>query len=138
MWRACDACGIQYEAKTSKSRFHEPKCRVAYHRGARPPATLKVAPPPVPADEPLSATLVGATRRQLEEAGRLDTWLGQQALALAQILATGRGTPSGLSSASKELRETMTAALRGADSPTSAVNRHRDELATRRQRAAGA
>lgn len=134
MERSCDACGVPYEAKTGRSRFHNTACRVAFHRGARPPVGLKVAEP-APEPPPLSSTLVDATRQQLEDAGRLDTWLGQQALALAAILASGRGTPAGLSAASRELRETMTAALRGADAPTSAVMRHRDELAARRAKA---
>lgn len=135
MQRSCDACGVAYEAKTPRSRFCKTNCRVAYSRGTRPPAGLAVVPS-VPAEPPppLSATLVGATRRQLEQADRLDTWLGQQALALAEILASGRGTPAGLSAASRELRETMNAALRGADAPSSAVMRHRDELAARRAR----
>lgn len=132
--RSCDACGEPYEAKTSRSRFHNANCRLRYSRGVRPPAGLKVAEVP-PDPSPLSTTLVGATHRQLEEAGRLETWLGQQALAVAEILASGRGTPAGLAAASRELRETMTAALRGADAPSSAVMRHRDELAARRARA---
>lgn len=137
MQRSCDACGNPYEAKTPRSRFCKTNCRVAYSRGTRPPQGLTViagAPPEPP--PPLSSTLVERTRRDLENAGRLDTWLGQSALAMAETVATGRGTPAGLSAANRELRETMAAALRGADAPTSAVIRHRDELAARRARGA--
>lgn len=134
MQRDCDACGTSYEAKTNRSRFCSPNHRVSYARGMRPATVLTVADTPAE-PSPLSATLVGATRRQLEDADRLDTWLGQQALALAEVLASGRGTPAGLSAVSRELRETMTAALRGADAPSSAVMRHRDELAARRAKA---
>lgn len=137
MKRSCDACGQTYEAKRQSSRFCKPNCRVAYSRGTRPPAELKVVETPAEPASPLSTTLVGATRKQLEDANRLDTWLGQQALAVAEILASGRGTPAGLAAASRELRETMAAALRGAGAPGSAVLRHRDELAARRAKASG-
>lgn len=138
MHRPCDTCGTIYEAKTKRSRFHNANCRVAYSRGTRPPVALKVAAQPDEKPAPLSETLVGAVRRDLERAGRLDTYLGQQALAMAAVVATGVGTPAGLSSANRELRETMTAALRGAAAPSSAVLAHRDELAAWRAKSAGA
>jgi hypothetical protein len=139
VYRPCDACGTIYEAKTKRSRFHTPNCRVAYHRGVRPPAHLSAVPPTEAAPPPpLSETVVDTVRRDLERAGRLDTWLGQSALAMAKVLATGVGTPAGLSSANRELRETMAAALRGATTPGSAVVQHRDELAEWRAKNTGA
>jgi hypothetical protein len=140
MWRPCEACGTVFEPLRANHRFHSGTCRVAYRRGVRPPANLAAVPPagpapPAPTPEtkpPLSETVVDTVRRDLERAGRLDTWLGQSALAMAKVLATGVGTPAGLSSANRELRETMAAALRGATTPGSAVVQHRDEVAERR------
>lgn len=137
MQRACDSCGKQYEAKRASSKYCGDTCRKRGGRGHLAAAPDPAAEPDRP-HTPLSSTLVDSTRRQLEDTGRLDTWLGQQALAMAAIVAAGRGTPAGLAAASRELRETMTAALRGADTPASAVMRHRDEVARRRARAAGA
>lgn len=79
-----------------------------------------------------------ATRRRLVEAGRADTYLGQQAVVLARLLAEGTGTPSALAAVSRELRETMTAALRGADAQASAVQARRDEVAAMRAKRRGA
>lgn len=136
----CPVCGKTFEGPPSK-RFCGGTCQKRARRGAvlvtadegAPAAGAEPTPAPGP-PPPLSDTLVGATRRQLEDVGRLDTWLGQQALALAEVLAGGRGTPAGLAAASRELRETMTAAMRGAGTPTSVLGQHRDEVAARRQR----
>lgn len=133
--RPCASCGEMFTPIRANHRFHTDVCRVNGSRGKLLPVpagqepTADRQPPPQ-----LSATLVGSYRRQLEEADRLDTPLGQHALALAHILAVGRGTPSGLATISRELRETMTAALRGAGGPGSAVVAHRDEVAARRAR----
>lgn len=142
MWRPCEACGTVFEPIRANHRFHKATCRVDYARGVRPPTALAAVPPEPPAPTaaagtppappPLSETVVDIVRRDLERVGRLDTWLGHSALAMAKVLATGSGTPAGLSSANKELRETMAAALRGADAPDSAVMKHRDEVAARR------
>jgi hypothetical protein len=134
MQRPCASCGEPFTPIRANHRFCRDVCRVNGGRGKlqpgaddEKPTSTGVKPAP-----PLSQTLVSATRKQLEDVGRLDTYLGQQALALAQVLAVGKGTPSGLATISRELRETMTAALRGAGGATSAVVKHRDEVAARR------
>lgn len=135
--RPCASCGEMFTPIRANHRFHSDVCRVNGGRGKLQPVPDEDASSP-PSDKPrapqLSQTLVNATRRQLEDVGRLDTYLGQQALALASVLAVGKGTPSGLATISRELRETMTAALRGAGGPGSAVLKHRDEVAARRAR----
>jgi hypothetical protein len=129
--RACDSCGGMYEQKRPNHRFCCGTCRVNGARGKLRPLRQEASS----ADSaPGPSELVGATRRQLEEAGRLDTYLGQQALVLAEVFAAGKGTTSGLATISRELRETMAAALRGAGGPQSAVLRHRDEVAAARAR----
>jgi hypothetical protein len=138
--RACDVCGGTYEAKRPSSRYCGRTCRVRASRAGGVPRVASAdeqtaAPDPKP--PPLSATLVTATERQLRDVGRLDTWLGQQALALAGKLSSGRDTASGLAALSREFRATMEEALRGANAPASSLAKHRDELAARR-RASGA
>lgn len=138
--RPCASCGEKFTPLRTNHRFCKAVCRVNGARGKLQPVDdldgQEAAEPDAPRrpTPPLSQTLVNATRRQLEETGRLDTYLGQQALALASVLAVGKGTPSGLATISRELRETMTAALRGAGGPQSAVLRHKDEVAARRAR----
>lgn len=136
MERACDSCGEVYEAKRKTSRWCSERCRKRGQRGA-----VRVLPA-VPAEEsktePFSVTLVRSTEQQLRDAGRLESWLGQHAVALAARISAGKDTSSGLAALSREFRTTMQEALRGADASGSAVLRHRDELAARRAKAQGA
>lgn len=134
----CESCGQPFERRNVTQRFCSGLCRKRGSRGHLQPSAGGPRPGGAPAarpDEP--NTLVEAARRQLEEAGRADTYLGQQALVLASLLATGAGTPSALASVSRELRETMVAALRGADAPASAVQARRDEVAAMRAKRRG-
>ena len=75
-----------------------------------------------------------ATRRELDAGGRLESMLGQAALALAARLDSRQDTGAGLASVTKELRSTMGAALAGVVDKDSAVMKMRDELAARRGR----
>jgi len=68
------------------------------------------------------------TERELEQAGRLDTRLGQMAVALAEKLAAGRDTGSAMAAVSREFRSVMDEAMRGAMIETDEL----DELAARR------
>ncbi len=87
------------------------------------------------AAEPLySGGLVEALRRELESAGRLETALGQQAVALAVKLASPFDTGSAMAAVSRELRAVREAALGGAGQDASPLSRARDELAARRSR----
>lgn len=99
MRRICVTCGREYVAKRSDSRTCGETCRKRRTRGA-------VAMPELIEGN----SLVEATRRELEEAGKVDTMLGQQALALAARM-TGTETPGGIASISRELRTVMAAAI---------------------------
>lgn len=132
--RPCASCGEMFTPLRANHRFDSDTCRVNAQRGKLQPVAEDAAGAAPKATPPLSETVVDRVRRDLEAAGRLDTWLGQSALAMAAVLAKGVGTPSGLSAANRELRETMTAALRGAGAPGSTVAAHRDEVAARRAR----
>jgi hypothetical protein len=74
-------------------------------------------------------SLVQATRRELEAADKVDTMLGQQALALAARMS-GTETPGGIASISRELRTVMAAAIGPVSKVTKADSV--DELRARR------
>lgn len=119
MQRKCDICGDDFEAKRKDARTCSSTCRNNRARGA--------------AKKPLRGedSLVGATRRELEEAGKADTVLGQLALSLAGRMS---GTVTGLAALSKEFRAVKAEAL-GASSAGSSSTPSTDgvdELRARR------
>lgn len=116
--RHCDSCGRAYEAQRANSRFCGGTCRKRNFRGATP----------APSVEHSTSPLVIATRGELEAAGKLDTMLGQQALALAARMS-GTQTSAGVASLSRELRTVMTAAIGSLSSTNADVV---DELKRRR------
>ena len=125
MLRRCDSCGVEYAAKRAASRFCSPRCRQRARRSSSPVAL------PVPSlARPVSSpsVLVESVRRELAAAGRDDSWLGQQALALAAKIDAGQDTGSGIASLSKELRSVMGAALEGVAQAADPL----DELRARR------
>ncbi len=117
--RTCTACGDSLEGRPGKTRFCDATCR---KRGSRRPE------PPASADAPDDGGLVEALRRELVDAGRLDTALGQQALALAVKLASPFDTGSAMAAVSRELRAVREEALRGAEQVADPL----DELRLRR------
>ncbi len=119
MKRDCDACGMEYEAQRKTSRYCSTRCRMRASR--RPEA-------PVAADPLHSGGLVESLRRELADAGRLDTALGQQAIALAVKLASPFDTGSAMAAVSRELRAVREEALRGAEQAADPL----DELRLRR------
>ncbi len=123
--RTCEACGRGLEGRRPQVRFCDPTCR---KRGSRRSET------PVAAEPLYSGGLVEALRRELESAGRLETALGQQAVALAVKLASPFDTGSAMAAVSRELRAVREAALGGAGQDASPLSRARDELAARRSR----
>lgn len=100
MRRNCDACGREYEARRKDSRTCGSTCRNRKARGASS----------VSKGDGCDNSLVAATRRELEVAGKLETMLGQQALALAARMS-GTETSGGIASLSRELRTVMAAAI---------------------------
>ncbi len=121
--RTCEACGGGLEGRRPQAKFCDATCR---QRGARRPAT------PTDAAIPAAAGLVEVLRRELEGAGRLDTALGQQALALAVKLASPFDTGSAMAAVSRELRAVREEALRGAEQAADPLDELRQELAARR------
>ena len=137
----CESCGKPFVRRNVNQRFCPGKagelCRKRGQRGHLQPGAGGPKQAPAAPDAPRTA-LVAATLHQLEEAGRANTYLGQQAVLLASLLEAGAGTPSALAAVSRELRETMSAALRGAGAPGSAVQGLKDEVAAMRAKRRGA
>jgi len=127
MQRNCASCGVLYEAKRPNSKYHNDTCR---KRGQRAPKVemslpeLLVGLGSAPREQPLAA----AASRELEAAGRLDTYLGQAALELARRISSPMETGASIASLVKQLRETMADALKGAATADDAL----DELRKRR------
>ena len=126
MRRDCDRCGSTYDAQRPSSRFCSARCRVAAGKARKDglPESVAVISPA----SPIATGLADATRRELEAAGRVDTSLGQAALALAARIDQGSDTGSALAAVAKELRATMVQALDGADVEADLI----DELRARR------
>lgn len=138
MLRACDVCRTRYPAKRASSRYCSPRCRKRAQRvGEAGPTREKVVPLHQP-ERPPVGDLAALTERTLQAAGRLNTWEGQSALALAHRTERAAiDTGSSYASLHRELRSAMAAALQGTNSPKSALQQRRDELATLRARKHG-
>ena len=127
MRRTCEVCGRDFEAKRKDAKTCSATCRSNKRN---------IAPPPRP-DDGEGNSLVKATTAELEAAGKLDTMLGQQALALAKRMST---EVTGVAALSKELSRVMAAATAVTPgSPSASAVDEVDELRKRRnaKRAAG-
>lgn len=132
----CAACGAGFDAARKNAKYCSDRCRKRGQRGAEVVE--------LPADAGVSAD-VGlvprgsvelATYRELEQAGRLETTLGQTCLTLARRLDfPGVDTGSAVSSVAGRLDDLMAKALKGTKAAT-APQQLGDELAARRQRRA--
>lgn len=136
--RMCDHCaGTMPASKPRNAKYCSAKCqRAAANQRRRDggPALESVATPPAevqPAPPVDASPLAGIVRKELTAAGRLDTTLGQQALAIAEKMHTAGGTA--LAALSKELRTVMAEATKGASAAMDPI----DELKLRRDRKSG-
>lgn len=133
--RFCDYCAGELPAsKPRNAKFCSLDCRKSSARrpageraAAAPVVTTIPTAPPTPATDPL----VEAVRAELEKAGRLDTMLGRQAVALASAMVSASG--AAMASLSKELRAVQLEALKGAQTEVDPI----DELKLRRDRKSG-
>jgi hypothetical protein len=83
--------------------------RRAFEARKANPGAVATLPPP----DAANSTLADVVRRDLEQAGRLETVPGQLAVALAMRLVSSGTTASSLATLSKELRALMAEALAG-------------------------
>lgn len=120
MQRTCDVCGRDFEAKRKDARTCSATCRSNKRNMSSPPDP----------DGDGGNSLVKATMVELEAAGKLDSMLGQQALALARRMST---EVTGVAALSKELSRVMAAATANvAGSGSAVVVDAVDELRARR------
>lgn len=132
MRKTCAMCPTEFEAKRSAAKYCSEKCK---KRAQRKPGGTKAAKvvklPAESADGSAAGPLTVATMAELEAAGRLNTALGQAAVALAGRIDTGATeTGSGLAAMVREHRATLAEALRDAEGQADPL----DELQARRER----
>lgn len=126
--RPCAACGRMMQAKTERKKWCSSSCRANVSTGRVVPLRQPVTPATPTAKV---GRIAAAVRAELAAVGREDTALGVAALVLAERLDSGEDSGTAFSALSRELRATMTEALRG--TVRSSVAALRDELAARRQ-----
>lgn len=115
--RTCLICGQELTTANARAVYCGDTCRArastARKAGldAPPSRTLTVV---ANDDKPeLGTPVAAATRNELAEADRLDTALGQAALALAARIDAAKDTGSALAAAVKQLQVTLAAATTG-------------------------
>jgi len=132
MQRKCATCGKTYQATRPNSKYCKPGCRVRAHRSPKKsPKPVDLSLPELLAGLGSAKTgwpLTDAAARELEAADRLDTVLGQAALVLARRIESPMETGASIASMTKQLRETMADALKGAQQVADPL----DEIRARR------
>ena len=119
-------CGKTFEARSSKARYCSDRCRKRKVKAE----VIELLTSSVGDDS--AGSVATATARELTEAGRLDTALGQACMALARRLdMPGVDTGSALAAVAARLESMLATATKGAGKPT-APQQLRDELADRR------
>jgi hypothetical protein len=130
--RSCDFCGELYEAQRSSSRFCCSSCRVRSHVGETPASDVGVdaAVTALPTPAPVVGAVESATRKALEDAGKVETPLGQTALLLARDLDVSRpGATAAKASVAKQLAATLeavTASAKPAADPLEELRKARE------------
>lgn len=119
---ACGHCGTSMGH--TRAKYCSPRCRMAASRARNAP----VVELPVVAED---CSTVEAVTRELAAAGRVDTYRGRAAIALAARIDASTAV-MGFAQLVKQLESTMDAALAGTKKQDSPVIRMRDELAARR------
>lgn len=121
-------CGETFMAKDRRARYCSDRCR---KRAQRAGEVVELPVTPEPSGQGANEA---ATVRDLEAAGRLDTYLGQACVTLARRLdRPGVDTGSAVAAVAARLDDLMTKATRGAGA-ASAPQQYADELAKRRAR----
>lgn len=128
MERICGVCGAKFTGRADKLY-----CKEACSKRARRAAGAVVTALPRSPDSPAITGRADAIRAELIEAGRLETTLGQNALALAIRMDADQDAGSALAALSREMRAALAEAVKGAKAQQSSIESYRDELAARRR-----
>jgi hypothetical protein len=134
--RVCAQCGGPLASTNPRAQLCSAACRQRARRerartgepSAHAPAASVVERPRAASGSD-DARLERSVRIELEAVERVDTYLGQSALALARQVDAGRDAGSVVTSLIRELRNTMAAAMVGAATKDSRI----DELKERRR-----
>lgn len=112
MQRTCDRCGAPFEARRGNARFCSDACRTSAKRARQAGQSEALTAEVTELRERLveGAGLAASTRAELDRAGRLDTWQGQAALALA-VLIDNATAVMGYAALVREHRAAMVEAL---------------------------
>jgi hypothetical protein len=130
---ACHGCGESFTAKSPSAKWCRPGCKKHKQRHPDPAAGE------LDELEPAETSLVAALRKELQDAGVLDTVDAQQALVLARSMT--KVDASGISGLSKELSRVKAAALgqvptvAAADEPADPDDELRNKRDAKRQAA---
>lgn len=130
---ACLGCGGVIRSTNPRAVYCGSNCRSAASkaRAAGLPTTPRtLIPVPAVGD---GSPVVGATRAELDQANRLDTALGQAALALAARIDSGMDTGSSMAAAVKQLQVTLAAATAGAAGVVSRLDQMRERRDLKRR-----
>lgn len=127
MEKTCAACGVTFTASRASAKCCSDRCRKRYQRGGGQLVELRQV---AQAESGELGRVELAATRDLEEAGRLSTPLGQAALVLARRLdGFSVDTGSSVAAVVRQLHATMSSALAGAhvaDDPVDELRRRRD------------
>lgn len=132
MRKQCASCASEWEAKSAKAKYCSDRCRVrAYERRKAGTDSQTGQVVPLEPQQPSTESLVAATRAELEHTGRVDTALGQSALALAQRVDAGSSEPgSSFAALVREHRAVLAEAVKDAETAADPL----DEVRARRER----
>lgn len=120
------SCGTVFHARSAKARYCSDRCRKRKGKAE----VIALSSSSLTPDE--LGAVAKATARELTEAGRLDSALGQACMAMARRLdRPGVDTGSALAAVAARLESLLATATKGAGKPT-APQQLRDELADRR------
>jgi hypothetical protein len=135
MQKSCAVCRKPFEAKRPAAKYCGQTCRQRAHRRPDAAAESKVLELPAEPTSELAPAVGGsvtaATVAELEAAGRLETALGQAAVALARRIDAGASEPgSSFASLVRQHGATLTEAVKDAKTAVNPL----DELKSRRER----
>lgn len=122
--RVCEVCGAAFEARTARARFCSNTCTQRSRRATRDRSRIRLAPPLV-----VPPSMEAALRRDLNDAGLLDTVGGQQALLLVERMGSAEESGASVAALSKELRALLAVLFETAttvEDPLEALRRSRD------------
>lgn len=133
MQRQCERCGSVFEAKRERARYCSSSCRGMATKERARSGEKQVVDLPKPSSA--HAGLSTAVERQLREVGKLDSYVGQQAVFLAQRLeASTVDTGSAVAALSKELDRLMSAILAEAEPDTDELDEIQGKVVAMRSR----